>query len=346
MPIRDDLRDDLSDGPQLGSPRDDLRGEPRLGGRSPIDREILDIIPERFDSDADSQYARKGAHTRIILTVALALLAVAALGVAARHIFFGEQVKTASNGGIPVIKADDRPIKTKPGPDDRGGMEVPNQDKRVYDRMGSAGEAEPQRESLLPPPEQPQAPAQQPRQPSIKPAFQAPPVKEGGAAPLVQPPATQSAPAPQAAQPPAPTPAPQPQVTAQAPLSAPATPTPQPAKPAPVAPSTKAAPAPAPVAKAAPAPAPAAAPRASAGGGWVVQLAAVKTEAEARNEWNRIRGAHKDTLGSLSSDIVRVDLGAKGIFWRLRAGPLEEAQARTICAALSKSGQGCILAKK
>ncbi|HLN22868.1 MAG TPA: SPOR domain-containing protein, partial [Patescibacteria group bacterium] len=60
----------------------------------------------------------------------------------------------------------------------------------------------------------------------------------------------------------------------------------------------------------------------------------------------RVHGANKDTLAGLSSDIVRVDLGAKGIFWRLRAGPVNEAQARTICAQLAKRNQGCIIARK
>ena len=35
--------------------------------RDHIDREILDIIPERFDADPDSHYARKTALIRTIL---------------------------------------------------------------------------------------------------------------------------------------------------------------------------------------------------------------------------------------------------------------------------------------
>jgi hypothetical protein len=43
---------------------------------------------------------------------------------------------------------------------------------------------------------------------------------------------------------------------------------------------------------------------------------------------------------------MRVDLGEKGIFWRLRAGPMDEGQARSICSTLAKRSQGCIIAKK
>lgn len=306
--------------------------------RDSFDREILDIIPERYDSDPDSHYARKGAHTRLILTVALGVLAVAALGVAARHIFFGEAPK-AQSASVPVIKADDHPIKTKP--EDRGGMDVPNQDKLVYERMGQQSDAVPQTERLLPPPEQPQEPPAQPRKPSIKPAFPAPPVKEG-AAPVNQPAGEETAQLPQVALP-----------LVQPPALSPAKPTTPPAKTAgkTAAAGKAAAPkgaAPAAATAAQPAsPAPAAqAKTAATAGGWLVQLGALKTEAEARADWSRVKAANKDVLGDYGSDIVRVDLGEKGIFWRLRAGPMDEGQARSICANLAKRSQGCIIARK
>ena len=293
---------------------------PLRDDRRSVDQDILDIIPERFDSDPDSRHARKGAHTRLILTIALALLAVAALGVAGRHLFFGNATKEQM-AGTTVIKADERPIKTKPAPDDRGGMDVPNRDKLVYQHLG-ANESEPQRESLLPPPEQPQAPpAQQPRSPTIKPAFPPPPAHDAAAKPV------------------APEPSP------VLPSPAPATPTvltppPGVASVKPAAGAAKSTPA--------PAPAPVTSPSApsSAGGNWLVQLGALKNDADARAEWNRIHAANKDVLGGFSSDIVRVDLGAKGIFWRLRAGPMGEAEARTVCAQLAKRNQGCIIARK
>jgi cell division septation protein DedD len=283
------------------------------------DREILDIIPERFDSDPDSRHARRAAHTRLILTISLAVLAVMALGVAARHILFGEAPKDHQLS-VPVIHAEDKPIKVKP--QDRGGMDVPNQDKLIYDRM-AAKKDDQGPERLLPPPETAQAPPP----PEPRPAAAPPPAST---APALPPATTAPAPALSAPLPPpvaAPAPAP-------APVAAP---------PKTQAPPAAAKPAPAPV----PIPAPAAAPpaKAAAGGGWVVQLGAVHSDAEAKAEWNRLKGAHAELAG-LSPDIVQVDIPGKGLFWRVRGGPLEEAQARVLCSSLSKQGQGCLVAKK
>lgn len=276
------------------------------------DREILDIIPERFDSDPDSRRARRAAHTRLLVTISLALLAVMALGVAARHILFGESPKDHSLS-VPVIHAEDKPIKVKP--QDRGGMDVPNQDKLIYDRMAAKKE-EQEPERLLPPPEQAQTPPVQ-EAPALVPAPAPAPVPSGKTAPV--PALSAPLPPPVAAPAPPPVPAPTPAPKVQQPA----------AKPAP-----------------APTPAPAAPPaKAAAGGSWVVQLGAVHSEAEAKTEWNRLKGAHPELAG-LSSDIVQVDIPGKGLFWRVRGGPLEEAQARVLCSSLSKQGQGCLVAKK
>src|SRR5579859_3068290 len=143
------------------------------------DREVLDIIPERYDSDPDSRQARRAAHARLTLTVSLAVLAVMALGVAAKHILYGEAPKDHQSS-VPIIHADDKPIKVKP--QDRGGMDVPNQDKLIYDRMAAKnGDQQPER--LLPPPEAAQAPP-------------APEQKESAPAPAPAPAPSTTAPAP------------------------------------------------------------------------------------------------------------------------------------------------------
>ena len=299
------------------------------------DREILDIIPERYDSDPDSRQARRAAYTRLTLTVSLVVLAVMALGIAAKHILFGESAKDHQMSA-PVIHADDKPIKIKP--QDRGGMDVPNQDKLIYDRM-AAKNGDPQPERLLPPPE----------------AAQVPPAPEPKAPPTPEPKAPQSAapapgqvPAPSAApaSPPPSITAPAPAVTAPALSKAPSASTAAAPMPAPVKPQPAPPPAAQPAAKPAPAPAPApAAVAAKAGGGWVVQLGSLPGETEAKNEWAHLKSAHHE-LADLSPDIQRVDLGAKGVHWRVRGGTLDEAQARVLCADLIKQGQGCIIARK
>jgi len=48
----------------------------------------------------------------------------------------------------------------------------------------------------------------------------------------------------------------------------------------------------------------------------------------------------------LSPDIVRADIPGKGVFWRIRGASLDEAQARVLCADLTKQGQGCLVVRK
>jgi len=86
-------------------------------------------------------------------------------------------------------------------------------------------------------------------------------------------------------------------------------------------------------------------PAASAGG-YRVQLAAVKSASRASEEWTRLRKAHGDVLGPLTDSVVRADLGAKGVFYRLRAGPLAgEAEAKALCARLTERKVPCMVVR-
>ena len=75
-----------------------------------------------------------------------------------------------------------------------------------------------------------------------------------------------------------------------------------------------------------------------------IQLAAVRSEVRAKKEWMRLREKNKRLLGKLALDIVRADLGTQGIFFRLRAGPLaSRAKAKALCQALAKAKVGCLI---
>ena len=78
-----------------------------------------------------------------------------------------------------------------------------------------------------------------------------------------------------------------------------------------------------------------------------IQLAAARTPERARSEWNRLRRKHLDLLGNLGLSVTKADLGPnKGIFYRLRVGPLKnEASARSLCKQLSKRKTGCLVVK-
>jgi len=121
---------------------------------------------------------------------------------------------------------------------------------------------------------------------------------------------------------------------------------------APQAPTESAAPAPALPTTPSPAAAPAAPPpsRVAANippaSGYLIQIAAVREEDRAAAEWARLQRQHSDALQGLKLFVIKADLGDKGVFWRLRAGPFaDEAQAKNRCADLAKRKVGCLVVK-
>ncbi len=78
-----------------------------------------------------------------------------------------------------------------------------------------------------------------------------------------------------------------------------------------------------------------------------VQLAAVRSEDAAGSEWIRLKKKNGDLLDGLTLNVIRVDLGAgKGVFYRLRAGPLaSEAAAKKLCERLSSRKIGCLIVR-
>ncbi len=161
------------------------------------------------------------------------------------------------------------------------------------------------------------------------------------------------------APPPAPTEAPQIRLSQAAPPPAPATPAPArpaaaaPPAPAPAAARPTAAPAPAaaPVQTAQAArpatPAPAAAATGTSralSGAAVLQLGAFESQELANGAWASLR-ARFNTLGQLAPDVQRADLGAKGIVYRLRAGPFADRTAAVdACTQLKAAGGNCFVA--
>lgn len=75
-----------------------------------------------------------------------------------------------------------------------------------------------------------------------------------------------------------------------------------------------------------------------------IQLLSLKTKARAAQEAGRLTSKHKPVLGSLKVVPVRADLGDRGVFYRLRAGPLDSrAEAASLCRKLSARNQGCLV---
>ena len=136
-----------------------------------------------------------------------------------------------------------------------------------------------------------------------------------------------------------------------APAQAIARPMPKPAaepKPEPAAePVAQATPAPAPEPTTTPAPAPAPDAVPAARQDYMVQLAASRSRALARSVYTRLQGEYDDLLGRRDPFILRVDLGDRGIFYRVNvAGFATKAAADSFCADLKKRGQDCLVRRQ
>jgi cell division septation protein DedD len=201
---------------------------------------------------------------------------------------------TGEGSDIPLIHADNRPIKVKP--DDPGGMHIADRNMLIY------GDNRPSVEHLLPPPEQPMP----------LPAAASPPAP----APLAS--AEQPA-APPATAPPTAAPTAQPAASAGHPPANP---------PAESSKSTDAR------------------QRPGKSGGVRLQLGAVRSEGVARDEWDRIKRANPDLLGHLTAVAVRAELGDKGVYYRIQAGPVADtATAQRLCGELKQRHLGCIVVR-
>jgi hypothetical protein len=82
-------------------------------------------------------------------------------------------------------------------------------------------------------------------------------------------------------------------------------------------------------------------------GRYRLQLTAVRSAAAAEREWQRLRRAHGDLLGQLTSSIEPADLGSKGVFYRLRVGPIPDMEAaRKLCDALTQRKEACLIVRR
>mgnify|MGYP002629577267 CR=1 FL=1 len=252
----------------------------------------------------------------------------------------------------PLVRAEITPVKIRP--DNPGGLQVPNRDKLVYGRMQGAATSEEQTvERLLAEPEKPLSAPTETAIPTIAKVPKLADVRQ--------------------AQPPPPPKAPTAASGAKAPLklskssapirldknigskpnkssdskpaaivSKPKTAVAKPALPSKTV-AKQVAPNPQPIASKI---SPPAKMKTASRGVYRVQLAAARTEELAQTEWNRVRRRNLDLLGDLGLAITRADLGTKGVFYRVRVGPLaDDARARALCGALSKRKIGCLVIK-
>ena len=268
--------------------------------------EPLELTAERRDQ------ARPMRRSRIWFAVVALLAAAGAIWYA-----FDQTNKAGEEGVAPLIKADEGPSRVKP--DEPGGMEVPHQDKEVYEKLGSdEPAAAPKAESLLPPPEQP-LPRPAPTAVAREPTKPIPVINSVEESPP-EPPAAKKPAAVAAKETPAPAPA-------AAEKAKPAAEEPKAAE-APEARETQMA----------------AKPPAAAGS-YRVQLSSLRSEADADAAWKKLQTKFPDLLGDLAVNVVKVELGEKGTYYRVQAGAMTEQAAKDLCAELKRRNADCLVVK-
>lgn len=284
--------------------------------------------PMTYDETGDEA----GRGRMVLLLAVVFVIAAAAL----LYVVFQQGVRTGGRNAPPVIVADSGPEKIKP--EDPGGLDVPHQDKTVYDRV--SGESADRVERLLPEPEEP--------------------VDISG---LRTSEATTEAASKES-------PAEEPVSEAQAPKEDKARPDPEEPKAAPE--TTKAADTEVvneaedigdliqslpdtgeePIGNSVAEVDDASVNRASGtipaatSGAYVVQVASFRGADLATGGWEALNRKNGDLLRNLRPDIQLADLGDKGIYYRLRIGPFAtKADAQALCTALKKRRQDCLVRK-
>ncbi|MDP2373429.1 SPOR domain-containing protein [Reyranella sp.] len=258
----------------------------------------------------DSLLMRVNRRRGQILTVMVSIAAIASFGSVVWWAH-NQDVKAGGRGLEPlVVQAPTTPSRVKP--ENAGGLVPPNQDKEVFNRI-APGAVPSQPEKLLPGVETPKLPA------------------AGLPTPAAPKPEAPAAKTPTPMQPTAPGAGPTP-VPAQAATTPPASAQPASATAATTLVPTEAGPSIASLIENMSGPT----------GGWRVQIASVKSEDVAKSTWARLQSAHGDVLANLRMQAARVDLGDKGVWYRVQAGPLDEKQAQSVCSTLKGRRADCV----
>lgn len=81
-------------------------------------------------------------------------------------------------------------------------------------------------------------------------------------------------------------------------------------------------------------------------GAFQVQIMAVRSEDAARKEWGRLQSDAPTLYTNAKLNIQRADLGAKGVFYRLRVGSFDTREnAKGFCNDVKATGRDCIVVK-
>jgi hypothetical protein len=282
-------------------------------------RAQYDDLDEFFEEDEEESEAADGRGVVYALRhVIIAFIALGALVVLARYAH--EKGKAAEVlKDIPLIRADEKPFKIKP--ENPGGMDIPHQDKTIYQMLEEPSGQKEEIKRILPLPEKPVPPSEvKPEDASFVKAREAMVNSEPVRAPRVEKlvggsekPKLKPATKPKATRVEKPKPAPK-------------------VKPL-VESASK----------------PKITPLVSQGGGGevAVQLGALRTREEAELVWQKLGKSHVDVMPpALRKGVEPVAVEGKGTLYRLQAkGFASPQQAAELCKALTSRNQPCFVVK-
>ncbi len=292
--------------------------------------DFLDEFRQKLNTDSSESFEERKNEINRSKNVFIGTVSGIALAAVVGWFVLSPRYAENNSADIPVIRRPQTAVKVQPA--EPGGMEILNQDKSVYDIIEKKETDTPKVENLLPPPEEPQMPvisAVQETAPVVEQAEEIIKVADVKVAP---------APVPQAA--------PE-EKTVEAPktISQAAAET-----KAPIAEVKTAEKAPTPVAeqqKEAPkTESKQEAKTIAVTGPWQVQLISSPNRKAVDTAWDGLVKKYPVLQGQ-SREIETADLGAKGTYYRLKAGGFaDRSGADKLCNDIKALGGTCIVKKK
>ena len=327
---------------------------PELGNNEQEEHDFLNEFRQRVASNSfsDIEEKEKQRHKKnkgIFIGVLGGVLLACIIGWLLVSPKFGGYDETQ----VPVVRRDESPIKVKPS--DPGGLDIPNRDKSVYGII-EEGNDEAVVEKLLPAEERPIAPATS-EVANDKIAELATKIEEEqkelknemvDSAPVTEVVKTTSVSEP--AKPVATKTVEKPKPVAE-PVKEEVKPTPvaEPVKTVTEAPVVKEVTktAPAPAVKEVAKPTPVATSTTAVKGNYQVQIVSGKNKKAVEQTKDALYKKHNTILSGVSSEIVKADLGAKGIYYRLMLGSYNsKADANSLCSKLKAVKESCFVKQK
>ena len=80
---------------------------------------------------------------------------------------------------------------------------------------------------------------------------------------------------------------------------------------------------------------------------YFVQLASLNSSLAAKETWETLQKAHPTLLAGMPFAIQTIDLGDRGVFYRVQTGPMpNRATAKDLCWQIKAAKQDCVVIRR